>query len=104
MAVPPNNSDAAQVLEAREAKLREQLAQVRAKKAQLEARKVQKLIKGQRADDTRRKILVGATVLAKVERGEWPQDKLNALLDASLTRNDDRALFGLPAKPQQAAG
>lgn len=90
-------------LEEREAKLREQLAQVKAKKAQLEARKLQKLIKGGRSDDTRRKILVGATILAKVERGEWQQDKLNALLDTSLTRDDDRALFGLAPKPQQAA-
>jgi hypothetical protein len=53
-------------------------------------------IKAKRSQDTRRKILVGAAILAKVERGEWPQDKLLAMLDASLTRADDRALFDLP--------
>lgn len=101
--MPPNNSDAAQALEAREAKLREQLAQVRAKKAQLEARKVQKLIKGQRADDTRRKILVGAMYLERMDRDADAKAKITAQLDNFLTRDDDRALFGLAPKPQQAA-
>ena len=48
-----------------------------------------------RADDTRRKILVGAAILAKVESGEWPEKKMLAMMDSALTRKDDRALFGL---------
>ncbi len=48
--------------------------------------------KGNRASPSR---MIGATILAKVERGEWPQEKLLAMLDAALTREDDRALFDL---------
>ncbi len=49
----------------------------------------------ERRDDTRRKILVGACVLTRVERGAMTQDDLLALLDPFLTRPDDRHLFGL---------
>ena len=61
--------------------------------------------KKRRSEDTRRKILVGALILARVERGEWPQEKLLAMLDAALTRDDDRALFDLPAiqSPQRSS-
>ena len=47
-------------------------------------------------DVTSRQILIGAAILGKVERGEWPKDKLLAMLDVTLTRPDDRALFDLP--------
>ena len=47
------------------------------------------------AADTRRKILVGAIVLAKVEQGELDAGLLRGWLDQSLTRKDDRELFGL---------
>lgn len=84
--------------------LEAKLKQAKAKRQKIEARKRAAESKAKRSQDTRRKILVGAAILAKVERGEWPQDKLLALLDASLTRADDRALFDLPAaKPQQPA-
>ena len=43
----------------------------------------------------RRKILIGAVILAKIERGEFDEKKLRAMLDSALTRKDDRALFGL---------
>ena len=88
-------------LDERIAALEAKLKQERAKKQQIEARKRAAESKAKRSIDTRRKILVGATILAKVERGEWPQDKLLALLDASLTRTDDRALFDLPAVQHQ---
>jgi hypothetical protein len=48
-----------------------------------------------RRDETRRKILIGAVILAKIERGEFDEKKLRAMLDSALTRKDDRALFGL---------
>lgn len=88
-------------IEERIAALEAKLKQEKAKKQQIEARKRAVESKKKRSDETRRKILVGAAILAKVERGEWPQDKLLALLDASLTRADDRALFDLPAATQQ---
>ena len=43
----------------------------------------------------RRKILVGAVILAKVERGKWPKERLREMLDQALTRADDRVLSGL---------
>ena len=89
-------------IEERIAALETKLKQEKAKKQQIEARKRAAESKAKRSQDTRRKILVGAAILAKVERGEWPQDKLLAMLDASLTRADDRGLFDLPApKPEQ---
>lgn len=51
-----------------------------------------------RRDDTRRKILVGALLLSRVEQGRFPQDELFAWLDAALTRDEDRQLFGLATK------
>ena len=43
-------------------------------------------------------ILVGAIVLAKVERGEIDEKKIRAMLDRALTWADDRALFDLPSQ------
>lgn len=79
-----------------EAKLR----QAKAKKAQIDARKRAGEAKKQRAEDTRRKVLVGALVMAEIERGSHLKPIIDSLLDAGLTRDVDRALFGLPPKPQ----
>jgi len=49
----------------------------------------------ERKADTRRKILVGALVSAKVEKGEFSCETLRKWLDGFLTRPDDRSLFGL---------
>jgi hypothetical protein len=84
-------------IEERIAALEARLKQEKAKKQQIEARKRAAEAKAKRSIDTRRKILVGGSILALVERGEWQQGKLLALMDATLTRADDRALFGLPA-------
>lgn len=85
------------------ATLEAKLKQAKAKKQQIEAKKRAAESKIERAKDTRRKILVGAAILAKVERDEWPEAKLLAMLDSALIRDDDRALFGLSpkAKPTQ---
>jgi len=77
------------------ANLEAKLKQAKAKKQQIEARKRALETKEERAKDTRRKILVGAAILTNVDRGEWPKDKLLAMLDSALTRPDDRALFDL---------
>ena len=69
------------------------LKQLNAQKQQLEARKRTENSKRKRTDDTRRKILVGAAILAKVERREWPKAKLLAMMRSTLTRPDDLALF-----------
>jgi hypothetical protein len=85
-------------IDERIATLEAKLKQEKARKQLIEARKRAAESKLKRSQDTRRKILVGAAILGKVERGEWPQEKLLALLDATLTRADDRALFDLPAE------
>jgi hypothetical protein len=85
------------IIESRIEAAKKKLKQLTAQKLQLEARKRTEESKRKRTDDTRRKILVGAAILAKVERGEWPQARLMDMLNATLTRPDDRALFDLPA-------
>lgn len=83
-------------IDERIAALEARLKQEKAMKQKIEARKRAAESKIKRSHDTRRKILIGAAILAKIERGEWPQDKLREMLDSTLTRPDDRALFNLP--------
>ncbi|MEI7994939.1 MAG: hypothetical protein WCH01_08570, partial [Methylococcaceae bacterium] len=78
------------------------LKQAKARKQQIEARKRAMDSKKNRANDTRRKILVGAAILAKVDRGEWPKDRLLDMMSQTLTRLDDRALFDLDGKAEEA--
>lgn len=81
-----------------------QLKQLKNQRDMVEARKLQVMLKGQRSDDTRRKILAGALVLDMMERDEQARIKFTDRLDKYLTRADDRALFSLPeqseAKPE----
>lgn len=83
---------------------KKRVKQLQAQKAVLEVRKRTAEAKRQRIEDTRRKILLGATILAKVQRGEWPELRMLDLLDRELTRPDDRALFGLPEKQAPQPG
>jgi len=55
----------------------------------------------ERRADTRRKILVGAVVLAKIDQGVFEASVLRGWLDGALTRPDDRALFGLNGNKQE---
>ena len=75
--------------------LEERLRQLKAREQAAEARRRTFELRQRRKDDTRRKILVGAIVLAKVEQGEFPQERLQSWLDAALGRDDDRELFGI---------
>jgi len=76
----------------------ERLQQLQARQQRSAAR--QKAIESRRhrKEDTRRKILVGAIILAKADQGEFDQAQLRRWLDAALTRPDDRALFDLTAR------
>jgi hypothetical protein len=84
-------------IDQRIAGLEEKLKQLKARQARIEARK--KALASQRArkDDTRRKILAGAVLLAKIDQGVIDRATFQIWLDAALTREDDRALFELPA-------
>ena len=76
-------------LEAKLRQLKERQQAVEARRRTLESRR-------ERKADTRRKILVGAIVLAKVEHGEMDRALLGQWLEQGLVREDDRRLFGLP--------
>ena len=80
------------------AQLEEKLRQLKERQQAVEARQRTLESQRKRKDDTRRKILVGAIVLAKVEQGELPEAKLRSWLEAALTRPDDRRLFGLGSR------
>ena len=43
--------------------------------------------------------LFGAMALDQVQRGEWSEKHLQATMDRSLEREQDRALFELPPRP-----
>jgi hypothetical protein len=77
------------------AALEEKLRQLKEREQAVEARRRTLDSRRARKADTRRKILVGAIVLAKVERGELAQAELQRWLDLALTRPDDRRLFAL---------
>jgi hypothetical protein len=81
-----------QRIEALEAKLRQLKVQHQRKEAR--ARTVAS--RRARGQELRRKILVGAIVLAKVDEGFFDAAVLRDWLEAALTREDDRALFDLP--------
>lgn len=72
----------------------ERLAQLEAQRKNLQS----KLGKQERARDTRRKVLLGALVLHRLEKGQDEYSKklgdwLNKELPTFLTRADDKALF-----------
>ena len=85
------------------ADLEKRLKQAKALKQQQVTRERAAEKKRQRSDDTRRKILVGAVILAKVEHGEWPKERLREWMDKALTRADDRTLFGLPTLSEEGS-
>lgn len=66
-----------------------------ARELRAEARRNYRALRLTRREDTRRKILVGAIVLTKVERGEFDENLLTRWLDELPVRKDDRGLFGL---------
>ena len=71
-------------IEERIAALETKLKQEKAKKQQIEARKRAAESKAKRSIDTRRKILVGAVILAKVDHGEWPKERLREWMDKAV--------------------
>lgn len=82
--------------------LEQRLKQLKARRHRSETRRRTLESHRSRRDDTRRKILVGAIVLAKVEQGALERSALYRWLDEALTRADDRALFGFA--PIEASG
>jgi hypothetical protein len=75
--------------------LEQRLRQLKVQHQRTEARKRTQEARRTRREDTRRKILVGAIVLAKVDQGVMDRGLLLEWLDGALKREDDRELFGL---------
>ncbi|CCG43186.1 hypothetical protein [Magnetospirillum molischianum] len=81
----------------------ERLAELESRKRALEAQMqaIQARQKERsRKDDTRRKVLVGAAILAEAEKNPAAKQRLMALLDQNLTRDIDRAVFDLAPKAE----
>ena len=68
----------------KEAQLKAQIQQAKAAERTLERKR-----------DTRRKILIGAAVMARVESGRWPEADLLEMMDGFLSRQNERDLFEL---------
>lgn len=88
----PKIDEQISALETRLKELKSRQQRISARQRALEARR-------NRKTDTRRKILVGAIVLAKVDAGEIDEKRFHQWVDEMLTRREDRELFGLPARP-----
>lgn len=71
------------------------LKQAKAKKQKMEAMKRAAETKAQRAQDTRKKILLGAFLMERMEKNPEYAAKVMPGIDAFLKRDDDRTLFDL---------
>jgi hypothetical protein len=85
---------------------RERIAALEAKLKQLKVQQQRKEARARtvetrrtRREEMRRKFLVGAIVLAKVEAGEIEETVLKEWLHPAISKPEDRALFGLESKP-----
>ncbi len=84
--------------------LNDRIKQLEEKKQQINAR-IQKLkaqeSEKKRKQDTRRKILLGAWVLNKIEKGDWSKEDIWDEMDEYLTKEVDRKLFDLPPQEEE---
>jgi cell division septum initiation protein DivIVA len=81
-------------IQALEAKLKQ--LKVRQQRSEARARTV--AARRARHEVLRRKILAGAVLLEKIEKGEFEEAILRRWMDSVLTRAEDRELFGLDGK------
>ena len=84
-------------LDERIATLQQRLQQLKTQQQRIAARQRTLDARRERKADMRRKILVGAVVMAKIDSGEIDRTVLYRWLDEALTRSDDRELFDLTA-------
>ena len=91
-------SEVSETLASQSERQHEKLKQLKARKQAAENRQKAKVKEQERRDDTRRKILVGAEVLKRGKNHPDQHAKIIAMMDDCLIRDDDRLLFGLPAK------
>jgi len=84
------NTESPNISQIEKLKRQKQIIEARIQKAEARHKQIEKKA------DTRRKILLGAYFLEKMKK-DGSLESIKADLDQFLTRNTDRALFGLPA-------
>lgn len=89
-----------QYLDARIMAKEKELKQLKEKKAHAERRARAAIKKQERANDTRRKILLGALWLEQLKSGQENVETAKQQLDTFLKRDKDRELFGLDPLPK----
>jgi hypothetical protein len=77
------------------AALEERLKQLKAVQVRKDARARSVEARRSRREEMRRKFLVGAVVLAKVDAGEIDEESLKQWLRPALSKPEDRAMFDL---------
>lgn len=80
------------------ARKQEKLDVLKARKQAIENRQKAKAKEQERKAETRRKILVGAEVLKRARNHPDQYARVLAMMDETLTREDDRNLFALEQK------
>ena len=75
------------------------LAELKAKKAKLDARGRYKEKAEERKKETRRLVLLGAFLKIRMDANDETKNKTMAGLDSFLKRPEERALFNLPVNP-----
>jgi ribosomal protein L12E/L44/L45/RPP1/RPP2 len=80
------------------ARKQEKLDALKARKQAIENRQKAKAKEQERKAETRRKILVGAEVLKRARNHPDQYARVLAMMDETLTREDDRNLFALEQK------
>ena len=78
----------------------ERLAQLKLRQQRADMRRRARQAQRERKAETRRKFVVGGVILDKVRSGEFDQTRLRDWLDGALSREEDRALFDLPPRPE----
>tara|TARA_R110002126_G_scaffold185894_3_gene334552 strand:+ start:219 stop:491 length:273 start_codon:yes stop_codon:yes gene_type:complete len=81
----------------------ERLAELKAAQDKIKAKIQQeqaKLRSKKRKDDTRRKIIIGAAVIAQAEQDEGFRSQLDQIVDGHTTRDIDRQFLGLQTRPK----
>ena len=88
--------------------LQKKVEQARARVKQAKIAELKAQAQAARKLDSQKKLLIGVSILESIKRGEWTESDLMAVVDRGLTRENERAVFGLPPgrplqPPQRAA-
>ena len=81
--------------------LQKKVEQARARVKQAKIAELKAQAQAARKLDSLKKLLIGVAILEAIKQGTWTEADLLAVVDAGLTRESERAVFGLP--PRQAA-